>query len=113
MPHKEITLGPITNPHTRAHDMLQKLKHILLLMRHPTQQILCHAEVFPGITVDPDHMFITQTPPQNISKTVLTALTKQPARTKDRKHRQVTIDDPPSEYYSSDEPGSKSEDDLN
>ena len=32
---------------------------------------------------------------------------------KDRGHKQVTIDDPPSEYYSSDEQDSDTEDDLN
>ena len=36
-----------------------------------------------------------------------------PWKTKDRKYKQVTIDDPPSEYYSSDEQDSDSEDDLN
>ena len=32
---------------------------------------------------------------------------------KDKRHKQVTIDDPPSEYYSSDYHDSDSEDDLN
>ena len=32
---------------------------------------------------------------------------------KDKKHKQVTIDDPPSEYYSSDDNDSNSNDDLN
>ena len=32
---------------------------------------------------------------------------------KDRRHKQATIDDPPSEYYSSDDQDSDSEDDLN
>ena len=36
-----------------------------------------------------------------------------PWKHKDRRHKQVTIDDPPSEYYSSDEQDSDSEDDLN
>ena len=36
-----------------------------------------------------------------------------PWKPKDRKYKQVTIDDPPSEYYSSDEQDSDSEDDLN
>ena len=36
-----------------------------------------------------------------------------PWKHKDRGHKQVTIDDPPSEYYSSDEQDSDSEDDLN
>ena len=38
---------------------------------------------------------------------------KTPWKTKDRKYKQVTIDDPPLEYYSSDEQASDSEDDLN
>ena len=36
-----------------------------------------------------------------------------PWKPTDRKYKQVTIDDPPSEYYSSDEQDSDSEDDLN
>ena len=38
---------------------------------------------------------------------------QSPWKSKDRKYKQVTIDDPPSEYYSSDEQDSDSEDDLN
>ena len=34
-------------------------------------------------------------------------------KNKDRKYKQVTTDDPPSEYYSSDEPSSESDEDLN
>ena len=37
-----------------------------------------------------------------------TALTHQ-----DKKHKRVTIDDPPSDYYSSDDPSSDSDEDLN
>ena len=36
-----------------------------------------------------------------------------PWKPRDRRHKQVTIDDPPSEYYSSDAQDSESEDDLN
>ena len=36
-----------------------------------------------------------------------------PWKNKDRRHKQVTIDDPSSEYYSSDDQDSDSEDDLN
>ena len=36
-----------------------------------------------------------------------------PWKHKDKRHKQVTIDDPPSEYYSSDDHDSDSEDDLN
>ena len=34
-------------------------------------------------------------------------------KSKDRKHKQVTIDDPPSDYYSSDDSDRSSDDDLN
>ena len=34
-------------------------------------------------------------------------------KNKDRKYKWVTIDDPPSKYYSSDEPSSESDEDLN
>ena len=36
-----------------------------------------------------------------------------PCKHKDRRHKQVTIDDPSSEYYSSDDQDSDSKDDLN
>ena len=36
-----------------------------------------------------------------------------PWKLRDRRHKQVTIDDPPSKYYSSDKQDSDSEDDLN
>ena len=36
-----------------------------------------------------------------------------PWKSKDRKYKQVTINDPPSEYHSSDEQDSDSEDDVN
>ena len=38
---------------------------------------------------------------------------KQHLGNKDKRHKQVTIDDPPSEYYSSDDHDSDSEGDLN
>ena len=41
------------------------------------------------------------------------SLQTMPWKHKDRRHKQVTIDDPPSEYYSSDEQDSDLEDDLN
>ena len=39
--------------------------------------------------------------------------TLHPKNLMDRKHKQVTIDDPPLEYYSSDDNDSNSDDDLN
>ena len=73
-----------------------------------------HVGISPEMTVDPR----TCTNPTN-------TITKPPqrpsssshpmhcGRSKDRRYKQVTIDDPPSEYYSSDEQDSDSEDDLN
>ena len=34
-------------------------------------------------------------------------------KNKDKKYEQVTIDDPPSDYYSSDESSSRSDEELN
>ena len=56
---------------------------------------------------------IQQTPSQNPKKNHLPAQIKHHWKTKERTYKQVTIDDQPSEYYSSDEPDSDSEDDLN
>ena len=52
------------------------------------------------------------TKPQNPKMTIF-QLKSTTWKSKDRKYKQVTIDDPPSEYYSSDEQDSNSEDDLN
>ena len=38
---------------------------------------------------------------------------KTTVKHQDKKHRKVTIDDPQSDYYSSDDTSSDSEDDLN
>ena len=91
--------------------MPQKLKHIPLLWRHATPQILI-TRVSPETTVDPGHAHPanTITKPQEDH---LPTQIKHPESPKDRKYKQVTIDDPPSEYYSSDEQDSDSEDDLN
>ena len=66
---------------------------------------LHHTEVSPGITVGPDHIHHTNitTKHQQDHLTALFHCTTW--KTKDRKHKQVTIVDPPSEYYSSDEQG--------
>ena len=71
-----------------------------------------HTEVFPGIAVDPDLMHHTNTTTKH-HQNYLTALTRQPGKIRNRKYKQVTIDDPPSEYYSSDEQSSISNEDLN
>ena len=70
-----------------------------------------HADISPEMTVDPEH----RDPASNYYKpTQRSSSSSQstPWKPKDRKHKQVTIDDPPSECYSSDEQDSDSEDDL-
>ena len=111
VPHEEVILGPITDPHTAAHHVTEAQAHTAT-NETPHTADPHHAEVFLGSTVDPDHIHHTYTTAKH-QQDHLTALTEQPWRTKDRKHKQVTIDDPPSEYYSSDEQASKSDDDLN
>ena len=55
--------------------------------------------------VDPEHINPSQRSSPSSQPT--------PWKPNDRKHKQVTIDDPPSEYYSSDEQDSDSAVDLN
>ena len=77
---------------------------------------LCTADlhltgVFPKMTADPD-----TNPKNNITnwhKDPNPPHKQHPGSKKDRRHKQVTINDPPSEYYSSDDHDSDSEDDLN
>ena len=109
--HKEVTPGHITDPHTAAHHTTETQVHITT-NEIPHTEDLHHTEVFPGIAVDSDlthHTNMTMKHHQNC----LTALTRQPEKNKDKKYKQVTIDDPPSKYYSSDDQSSKSDEDLN
>ena len=69
MTHKEVVLGPITDPHATAYHATEAQAHTTI-NETPHTVDPCHAEVFPGITVDVT-MYITQKPPQNISKTVI------------------------------------------
>ena len=71
-----------------------------------------HADISPEMTVDPECI----NPTGNTTKPTQRSSSSSystPWKPKDRRHKQVTIDDPPSEYYSSDEQDSDSEDDLN
>ena len=66
--HEEVTLDPITDPHATVHHVTEAQAHTVT-DETPHTADPHHAEVFPETTVDPD-MYITQTPPQNINKTV-------------------------------------------
>ena len=111
--HKGVAPGHITDAHTEAHHATDTQVHTAI---NETLHIedLHHTEVFLHI---PDcsrsrprtshkNTHITSSKPSSSSKR--TAL-----KNKDRKYKQVTIDDPPSIYYSSDEPSSESDEDLN
>ena len=106
----EVALDPFTDPNVTAHHTIEAQAHTV------TDETLHtadphHAGASPEITVDPGHTsrkhhHKTSTRPSSSSD-------QTPWKTKDRKYKQVTIDDPPSQYYSSDEQDSDSEDDLN
>ena len=69
-------------------------------------------EIFPEMTADPrPHKSHRQhyKPAQGSSSSLQT----MPWKNKDRRHKQVTIDNASSEYYSSDDQDSDSEDNLN
>ena len=73
-----------------------------------------HIDIYPEETVDPEHISPHESrqhyKPAHRSSSSSQSMSWKP---KDRRHKQVTIDYPPSEYYSSDEQDSDSEDDLN
>ena len=111
MTHEEVAPGPIMDPHAAAHHITEAQAHTTT-DETPHTADPHHAEVFPEITVDPDHVHHTNTTTKPSAR--LSYSSNQTAwKTKDMKHKQVTIDDPPSEYYSSDDQASKSDDDLN
>ena len=107
----EVTLDPITNPHATAHQATEAQAHTIT-NRTPHTADPHHVGVSSEITVDLGHTHHKNTITKH-QQDCLPALIKQSGKPKDRKYKQVTIDDPPSEYYSSDEQASNSEDDLN
>ena len=60
MTYKEVILGPIIDPHAAAHHAMEAQAHTAT-NKTPRTADPCHAEVFPGITVDPDHVHHTNT----------------------------------------------------
>ena len=78
--HKGVILGPITDPHTTAHHTTETQVHTTTNETLHTED-LHHTEVFPGITVDPDHVHHTTTTTKH-HQNHLTAPTKQPGKTR-------------------------------
>ena len=107
----EVPLDPFTNPHAAAHHATEAQAHTVTNETVHTVDPH-HAGVSPEITVDPRHTHPTNTH-HKTSTRPSSSSDQTPWTTKDRKYKQVTIDDPPSKHYSSDEQDSDSEDDLN
>ena len=78
--HEEVALGPITNPHATAHHVTEAQTHTAT-NETPHAADPHHAEVFPEVAVDPDHVHHTNTTRKH-HQDHLTALTKQPGKPK-------------------------------
>ena len=108
--HKGVIAGPITNPHTAAHHATETQVHTTtnetLHTEDPHHRSFSrhHSRSRPHASHNHNHK-ISSKPSYSSDQTAW--------KNKDRKYKQVTIDDPPSNYYSSDEQASKSYDDLN
>ena len=80
MTHEEVVLGPITDPHAAAHHITEAQAHTTT-NGTPHTADPHHTEVFPGITVDPDHVHHTSTT-TNHQQDHLTVPTEQPGKPK-------------------------------
>ena len=75
VPYEEVLLGPITNPHAATHHATEAQAHTAT-SKTPHTADTHHAEVSPGIAVDPDHVHHTTTTIRH-QQDHLTALTEQ------------------------------------
>ena len=106
----EAILDHFINHHTRAPCFTEVSVDTTTAVTHHIADPH-HIDIYPEETVDPEHI----SPAGNIINQHtdhLPVYSQYPGNLRTR-HKQVTIDDPPSEYYSSDEQHSDSEDDLN
>ena len=84
------------------------LDHIHALIDTEVTATMTHTEDAPGhraCTLYKASQTASSKPSSNSNKTAL--------KYHDKKYKRVTIDDPPSDYYSSDDPSSDSDKDLN
>ena len=111
MTQEEAVLALTITPHATVHLATEAPTHIATdgtphtVDPHPL-------EASPESAADQGHVHHTNATTEH-QQDPLTAPGWMDSKTMDRKHKQVTIDDPPSENYSSDEQASYSEDDLN
>ena len=110
--HEGVVPGPITDLPTTAHHATETQTHTTTDETLHTEDPH-HTEVFPGIAVGPDHIHHTHTHNHRTSSKPSYSSDQTAWKNKDRKYKQVTIDDPQSEYYSSDDQASESDKDLN
>ena len=82
MTHKEVVLGPITNPDATAHHVTEAQAHTAT-DETPHTADPHHTVVSPGIAVDPDHVHHTNTTTKH-QQDCLTAPTEQPGKPKTR-----------------------------
>ena len=78
--HQEVTLIPITDPHTAAHHITETQEHTAT-NKTPHTADPHHAEVFPETAVDPDHIHHTNTTTKH-QQDHLPAPTTQPGKPK-------------------------------
>ena len=107
----EVILGHFTSPHAIASHATGAPAHTATTKTHHIADPH-HTETSPKMTVDPEHINPTNTI-KNPHRDHFPAHNQHPGILRIEKYQQVTIDDPPSKYYSSDEQDSESEDDLN
>ena len=77
--HKKVALGPITDPHAAAHHITEAQAHTTTDETPHTADP--HHTVFPETTVDPDHVYHTNTITKH-QQDHLTALIEQPGKPK-------------------------------
>ena len=107
----EVILDHFTGPHVIALHTTAAQAHAATATTHHITDPH-HAEISSKMTVDPEHINPTSTT-TNPHKDHLPVHSQHPGSQRIEGTNRSTIDDPPSEYYSSDEQGSDSEDDLN
>ena len=78
MTHKEVTLGPITDPQAAVHPITEAQAHTFT-SKTPHTADPHHAEVFPETAVDPDNVHNTNTTTKH-QQDCLTALIEQPGK---------------------------------
>ena len=106
-----VTLDHFIDLHVIAPHATEAQVHTVTAVTHHITD-LHPVEIFPKMTADFDHTNLTD----NITNQHedLSQFCKiMPWKNKDRRHKQVTIDNPSSEYYSSDDQDRDCEDDLN